>query len=368
MEDPREKISHLVRPMSEFGEDYSWSSKALGAGSFAEVRIATTVTGPRQKVAVKMIAKEHPELCENAYHNLYGEVDMLTKLEDVSGVPMVLDVFEDDRCLYIVMPCLGGGDLADHLINEEMFSEKHAGPVFYQLVATLCDLHERNIAHCDLKPDNIVFTRPTVFDASLTPDTVSLNLVDFGTAHDLDEIDGTKICGTSTYLAPEMIHVAKGNQDSWGVEVDMWSAGVVLYVMLTGYQPFTEEFGGKELIRCITTASYEIPAFRKRGMSEEALDLIASLLEVDPERRLSAEEALAHPWLSKFAPRARKSNSSSRSSSRDSSPTSVSRRGLFNAHLGPAPSATNGISLSSSPGGRSKFMSFVAKAFPIASR
>lgn len=209
------------------------------------------------------------------------------------------DVFEDKLFLYIVMERCVGGELFARIQAQPTgaYSEKEASSVLRQITEGLRYMHAKNIAHCDLKPDNFLFTE--------TGQNADLKIIDFGMSKFAKRREYFKnICGTPYYVAPEVIdgHYTK--------DCDMWSLGVVMFVMLFGYPPFyadPEEHGDladsvifslvKAGFKPVTTDGYgayfpvAIPA------SDSAKDLIAKLLNLDPAKRLTAGEALEHPWL-----------------------------------------------------------------------
>lgn len=152
-----------------------------------------------------------------------------------------------------------------------------------RLLSAVKYLHDMNICHRDLKPENILFKREN--------DDTQIKIIDFGLSKKLKTGKRMhKKLGTPYYLAPEIL------EEDYGIEVDMWSIGVIAYVLLCGYPPFYGE-GPKDLFRNIYHVSYEFLEEDWSFISEEAKDFISRLLLKDPSQRLTIDEALGHPWI-----------------------------------------------------------------------
>ena len=171
--------------------------------------------------------------------------------------------------------------------NEFRFDETKASIITRQLLEALCYCHEQNIVHRDLKPDNVMID---------TDNDDAIKLIDFGLAHHISQCNSTsdKIFGTPEYLAPEVI---KGYYNE---KSDMWSIGVMLFVMLSGRPPFggDEDCSDKEVLEKVQRGEYELLEEDWEDISEEAKDLVVKLLELKPDDRISASEAIKHPWIS----------------------------------------------------------------------
>mmetsp|Transcript_20479 Transcript_20479/g.78518 ORF Transcript_20479/g.78518 Transcript_20479/m.78518 type:complete len:508 (+) Transcript_20479:182-1705(+) len=263
--------------------------KELGKGSFSVVMLGISKK-TRQKVALKIIDKKKYWNMSKTSEQLAREVSILQKLKH-QHIIQVIDCVENEEWLYLVLELASGGDLFDNLKEREKFTEKDARRIFHQILDALKYLHASGTAHRDLKPENILLE-------SSGPDA-NIKLTDFGLAR---IVNGqgmmSTLCGTPQYVAPEVLLAAQGlAQGGYGVAVDMWSAGVLLYVLLSGFPPFNEDLP-TTLFQQIQYGQYSFePKELWTNVSREAKDLITKLIEVDVERRLDVHGALAHPWF-----------------------------------------------------------------------
>lgn len=181
------------------------------------------------------------------------------------------------------MEYLRGGELLNAICKRDHYTENDARRVFSQLISALSYLHARRVIHRDLKPENLILA-----DRSFTSD---IKLVDFGFSIVLDSDSSSVVtnlhCGTPGYMAPEII-----NNTSYSTSVDMWSSGVVLYILLSGLMPFNAKCSD-----LVVSGSFTFPEPYWSTVSDNSKDLIRKLLEVDPMKRLTADQALMHPWL-----------------------------------------------------------------------
>ena len=245
-----------------------------------------------------------PQKFRNRYlRAMHDEIDILRTLDDHPNIIRLHDTFEDKATLYIVMEECNGGELFQRIVEQGQYTEHDAAKVVKQLLSALQYMHEENnIVHCDLKPDNILF-----LDKSQDS---QIKIIDFGMSKVLPRLQHlSHLCGTPYYTAPEVIKDKKYNH-----QCDMWSVGVILYVMVFGYPPFyvdPEKYGNKE-----RKAIYEkikrgfiarVRSTEKHGfgpwfpdhlpVSQEVRHLIAKLLEYKVKDRYTAHEALRHPWI-----------------------------------------------------------------------
>ncbi|KDO30036.1 CAMK/CAMK1 protein kinase [Saprolegnia parasitica CBS 223.65] len=198
----------------------------------------------------------------------------------------LLDFFEDDVYFYLVSELLQGGTLFDRIITKDHFSEDGARAIVRQLVQVIECCHQRGVIHGDLKPENILM----VHDLNET----GIKVGDYGcasTVADAMDPSTTRFCGTLAYAAPE-IHDAK----PYGTPVDIWSIGVIAFILLCGNFPFSDP---EPLLLSykVTTGDYTFHESEWSHVSDEAKEFIAELLSVDPARRPTATALLAHPWL-----------------------------------------------------------------------
>eukprot|EP00164_Ancoracysta_twista_P000523 GFYU01000698.1.p1 GENE.GFYU01000698.1~~GFYU01000698.1.p1 ORF type:complete len:305 (-),score=89.71 GFYU01000698.1:94-1008(-) len=269
---------------SEFDTRYQLGKK-LGSGKFASVHKSfDTLT--RRDVNVKVIDKR--QLSDAARAALQREVSILQGVNH-SSCMSVSEIYEDaDRCC-LVTKCLTGGDLLDRLVEDGPFEEAEAKIVAKNILEAMVYCHENKIVHRDVKPENIVFD---------TQGGLKCTLVDFGLAgiHD-DKEPLSNICGTIEYLAPEMLQIAQGTRKGgYSYPVDMWSFGVVLYAMVSACRPFRAD-STADLVAAVLNAEYDFDEEGWDVASEEAKNLVSLLLVADPRKRLTAKQALNHPWF-----------------------------------------------------------------------
>eukprot|EP01138_Halocafeteria_seosinensis_P010784 gb/GECG01011014.1/.p1 GENE.gb/GECG01011014.1/~~gb/GECG01011014.1/.p1 ORF type:complete len:1451 (+),score=219.92 gb/GECG01011014.1/:1-4353(+) len=260
-----------------FDEDYE-EQEEIGRGRFSQV-ISAKRKSDGKMFAVKKINKV--DLEEDEKELLRTEIAIL-KLVNHPHIIRLENVYETSSLLYIVMEFLQGGELFDRIVGRSRFKEDEARELVKPLVDAMAYLHSLGIAHRDLKPENVL-TGETLHD---------LKIADFGLSkiiHPTEKMN--KPCGTLSYVAPEVL-TGKG----YGKQADMWSIGVILYLVVRGKLPF--EGRDKEEIAAKTVREnldFNNPIWKQ--WSKEGLEFVRRLLERDPEKRLSAREALRHPWL-----------------------------------------------------------------------
>ncbi|PYI21948.1 Ca2+/calmodulin-dependent protein kinase [Aspergillus japonicus CBS 114.51] len=252
--------------------------RTLGAGTYGIVREADSSKG---KVAIKIILKKNVRGNERM---VYDELEMLQALNHPNIVHFV-DWFESKDKFYIVTQLATGGELFDRICEYGKFTEKDASRVIRQVLGAVHYLHERNIVHRDLKPENLLYL-------TRAPDS-PLVLADFGIAKMLDSPSEvlTSMAGSFGYAAPEVM-LKKGH----GKAVDMWSLGVITYTLLCGYSPFRSE-NLTDLIEECRTGRIIFHERYWRDVSQDAKDFILTMLQPDPAKRVTSEDALKHPWL-----------------------------------------------------------------------
>ncbi|PGH09309.1 CAMK/CAMK1/CAMK1-CMK protein kinase [Blastomyces parvus] len=252
--------------------------RTLGAGTYGIVREADCPTG---KVAVKIILKKNVKGNEQM---VYDELDMLQRLHH-PHIVRFHDWFESRDKYYIVTQLATGGELFDRICEYGKFTEKDASQTIKQVLEAVNYLHERHVVHRDLKPENLLYLTPAA-DSPLV-------LADFGIAKMLDDPKEvlTTMAGSFGYAAPEVM-LKKGH----GKAVDMWSMGVITYTLLCGYSPFRSE-SLQDLIDECQNGRIVFHERYWRDVSKDAKDFIMTLLEPEPSKRATSEQALAHPWL-----------------------------------------------------------------------
>eukprot|EP01007_Sphenomonas_quadrangularis_P000961 NODE_182_length_1900_cov_85.023231_g137_i0.p1 GENE.NODE_182_length_1900_cov_85.023231_g137_i0~~NODE_182_length_1900_cov_85.023231_g137_i0.p1 ORF type:complete len:331 (+),score=59.30 NODE_182_length_1900_cov_85.023231_g137_i0:60-1052(+) len=256
----------------------------LGRGSFSSVRRAThKKTG--QDVAVKIIDKNSIDV---KVDSLKTEVKILMNVKHPNIVDL-MDVFEDDTHVYLVMELMTGGEFFDRICNvfPNGYSEQQSSELIRKIIEAVAYLHARGIIHRDLKPENLLFSNPD-------KDDNSIKISDFGLAKiwSGDMLVKTA-CGSPNYVAPEVL---TNDMKGYSFACDMWSVGVILYVLLCGFCPFYDE-NTPALFQAIIAGSYSFPSPYWDPISDDAKDLIQRLLVTDPKKRLTPQQALEHPWI-----------------------------------------------------------------------
>jgi calcium/calmodulin-dependent protein kinase I len=251
----------------------------LGRGAFSVVRLAVNKKDG-SKWAVKIIDKKS---AGQDMDRLETEIEILKKVSH-PNIICLKDIYDTKTTFYIVTELVTGGELFDKIVEVGNYSEKDAAVLVQKMLSAIGYLHSLGIVHRDLKPENLLLK-----DGS---DISEVKLADFG----LSKIVGQKVmmqtaCGTPGYVAPEVLQ-AQG----YGPEVDLWSIGVITYILLCGFPPFYHE-ELPELFEQIMSADFDFPEEYWDSVSGEAKDFIKKLLVVKPAERLSVDAALNHPWI-----------------------------------------------------------------------
>lgn len=269
--------------------------KELGRGNYSTVRLGEQVE-TSQIVAVKCI--RDADLDQEDRDALHIEIEILREL-DHPNIIKFFDFFPEKPVYYIITEYVGGGELFDRIVEKEFYSEKDAAKVVTTVASALKYCHDRGIVHRDLKPENILLTK----NEKGIIDDGNIKLADFGFAKSIPNVNTldttgagglTTSCGTPGYVAPEIL---KGKV--YGKEVDLWSLGVILYILLCGYPPFLEDDGGRKgLFDKIKKADYSFePEEYWKDVSELGKELIRCLLVVDATKRLTIDQVLEHKWV-----------------------------------------------------------------------
>lgn len=270
----------------EFEGKYKLGKK-LGAGQFADVYLGELKSDPSKSFAIKVIAKSKLTTQEDV-DGLEMEIQILKQV-DFAGIIKLYDVFEFPNEWYLVTELAEGGELFERIVEKTKngaYSEKEAALIVMQIAESLKYCHDRNIVHRDLKPENLLLDDPS--------DTANVKLADFGFAAYCEKPlnDG---CGTLVYVAPEILR-----GDNYTTSPDMWSLGVITYILLCGYPPFFD-LRQEELSRKIVRGRYKFRPEDWDPISNEAKDFIRGLLKRHPENRMNANDVLNHPWIVNYA-------------------------------------------------------------------
>jgi len=284
-----ELLSHVnVVPGGDINDAYILK-QLLGEGAFSKVYLAESKSQTGGLAAVKIIDKE--ELCkdEDKMFLVDKEIEIMSQL-DHPNIVRLFEVYENKKEVCLVMELAKGGELFDKLLEQGCLSEHEAGRLMTQVLDAVYDLHSRGIVHRDLKPENLLF-----YDNQANS---KLLVVDFGLSEYEEELNkDSPVCGTATYLSPEVI-----SQEESTRAQDMWSCGVITYILLCGYPPFfkdSEEKSETGLLRQIVRGKFKFHENFWDHISDEAKHFVSRLMCPNPRLRITVDEALNHPWIVK---------------------------------------------------------------------
>ncbi|XP_018312660.1 calcium/calmodulin-dependent protein kinase type 1 isoform X2 [Mycetomoellerius zeteki] len=252
----------------------------LGTGAFSEVRLAESKEKPGQMFAVKIIDKKALKGKEDSLEN---EIKVLRRLTH-PNIVQLLETFEDKHKVYLVMELVTGGELFDRIVEKGSYTEKDASGLIRQVLEAVDYMHEQGVVHRDLKPENLLYYSPD--------EDSKIMISDFGLSKMEDSGIMATACGTPGYVAPEVLA-----QKPYGKAVDVWSIGVISYILLCGYPPFYDE-NDANLFAQILKGEFEFDSPYWDDISASAKDFIGKLMCVNVEERYTCKQALAHPWIS----------------------------------------------------------------------
>ena len=271
-------VGHLK---NDPGEDYK-KLNFLGEGSFASVYKVQSRLSDEIR-AMKIINKSSNISLEDD-KEIFNEINILRTMDH----PNILKIFEfySNKDSYsIVTELCSGGELFQEIIDKGPFNEKYAAYVMYQIFSAINYCHNMHIIHRDLKPENILIVKREKNGYPL------IKICDFGTSKMFDKgAVQKKLVGSSYYIAPEVL------KKHYNEKCDMWSCGVILYILLSARPPFGGD-NDTEIMARVAKGKYDLKSSPFDTISKEGKDLIKSLLVMEPEKRLSADKALSHPWL-----------------------------------------------------------------------
>lgn len=265
-------------------EDFYEMGEVLGSGHFGQVRqVRERSTGTQWAGKFLKIRKNPCSLLGMERSSVEREVDILHTVQH-PNIVMLRDVFESRAEVVLILELVNGGELFDFIAEKENLLESEAIEFLKQILEALRFMHAKNIVHFDLKPENVMLS-----DRSSHP---IIKLIDFGLAQRIcqgEEFRSTS--GTPQYIAPEVI-----NCEPLSAAADMWSIGVVTYILLSGLSPFQGDTD-EETLRNILSMTYEFNDRVFSTTSPMAKDFIERLLVKDPSDRMTAEDSLHHPWI-----------------------------------------------------------------------
>ena len=255
----------------------------LGKGHFADVfEVQNRQTNQKfaAKVIKKRLVRDHKVFLQ--------EIGLLMSCTHPL-ITCIRDVFDTADHIYIILELAAGGELFDRIVSVGKFSEETTRHVFRQLFEALVYLHKHAIVHRDIKPENILLSSAQDYQ---------IRLADFGLAKVISgESATTTLAGTPSYIPPEMLTRSADNQLRYSRKVDSWSAGVVLYICLCGFPPFSEELAPPSMRDQIRNGQFGFTRPYWDTISVEAKDLVCRMLTVDVASRISVEDALHHPFI-----------------------------------------------------------------------
>ncbi|KAK3515506.1 hypothetical protein QTP70_024197 [Hemibagrus guttatus] len=272
-------VQQLHRNTAQFGDSYE-VREDIGIGSYSVCKRCIHKSSSME-YAVKIINK--------AKRDPTDEVEILLRYGQHPNIITLKDVYDDGRSVFLVTELLKGGELLDKILRQKFFSEREASAVLYTITKTVEYLHAQGVVHRDLKPSNILYV-----DESGNPE--SIRICDFGFAKQLRAENGLLMtpCYTANFVAPEVL-----KKQGYDAACDVWSLGVLLYTMLTGFTPFANgpEDTPEEILARIGSGKFSLTGGYWNSVSAEAKDLVSKMLHVDPHQRLSAAQVLRHPWI-----------------------------------------------------------------------
>eukprot|EP01071_Lankesteria_metandrocarpae_P011258 Lankesteria_metandrocarpae@DN5427_c1_g1_i5.p1 len=262
-------------PLIPFSQLYK-VQKSVGEGSFAKVYLARHMY-TNQEVCIKAIDKGRVQTS-----NVYTEIEVLRKVAH-PYINRLFAAYENDKTICLVLEYLKGGELFEYLSKKGPYNEIHAKLAFRRILSGLNCLHRKGIVHRDLKTENLILEEEN--------SPTSLKIIDFGLASTLGSPTMTMRCGSPGYVAPEILQ-----EMPYGIKVDLFSAGVILYTVLGGYPPFRGA-NIREILKANVRCKVSFNHPRWNPVSQYAKDLILWMTNKNADCRCSATQALGHPWF-----------------------------------------------------------------------
>ncbi|NWV61049.1 KS6A3 kinase, partial [Malurus elegans] len=273
-------VQQLHRNSIQFTDGYE-VKEDIGVGSYSICKRCIHKAS-NMEYAVKIIDKSKRDPTE--------EIEILLRYGQHPNIITLKDVYDDGKYVYVVTELMKGGELLDKILRQKFFSEREASAVLFTITKTVEYLHAQGVVHRDLKPSNILYV-----DESGNPE--SIRICDFGFAKQLRAENGLLMtpCYTANFVAPEVL-----KRQGYDAACDIWSLGVLLYTMLTGYTPFANgpDDTPEEILARIGSGKFSLSGGYWNSVSDTAkADLVSKMLHVDPHQRLTAAQVLSHPWI-----------------------------------------------------------------------
>uniref|UniRef100_A0A3Q4GV13 calcium/calmodulin-dependent protein kinase n=1 Tax=Neolamprologus brichardi TaxID=32507 RepID=A0A3Q4GV13_NEOBR len=265
---------------TRFTDEYQLYEE-LGKGAFSVVRRCVKKSSGQEYAAKiintkKLSARDHQKLEREA---------RICRLLKHPNIVRLHDSISEEGFHYLVFDLVTGGELFEDIVAREYYSEADASHCISQILESVNHIHQHDIVHRDLKPENLLLASKMKGAA--------VKLADFGLAIEVqgDQQAWFGFAGTPGYLSPEVLR-----KDPYGKPVDIWACGVILYILLVGYPPFWDEDQHK-LYQQIKAGAYDFPSPEWDTVTPEAKNLINQMLTINPAKRITAEQALKHPWI-----------------------------------------------------------------------
>jgi calcium/calmodulin-dependent protein kinase I len=287
-----------VSPPQEFLSKYVLCDEEIGVGSTSTVRIVIR-RKDNVRFACKIIDKE-VEATSNG--NMIGMEVRVLKLLDHESIINLIDAFENIHHIFIVMHRYPGSMLYDFVLTHKQLREKDVALIIRRITEGVDYMHSMNVIHRDLRPENILIRHAALPDNQGEENDIKVKIIDFGLSKIIIDVNKTSsFVGSRSYLAPEMI-----SKKVYDKSIDIWSLGVLAFVLLCGCLPFGPDEENSETPPNPTTVStntrrqfaIKFPPW-SNNLSSSARDLLYNMLDVDPTRRYCTEQILQHPWISR---------------------------------------------------------------------
>lgn len=273
------KLKHIWN--SDKFENHYKTIEKIGNGAFGKVYKVLHITSGQVR-ALKIVNKSMIKYQDDEKEFL-KEIELLAKLDHPSIIK-VYEYFFYDENYYVIQEYCKGGELYEQIYQFESFTEKIAAEIMFQLLSAVCYLHSNNIVHRDLKPENIMLESKNIGD-------FSIKLIDFGTANYCSEgKELTQKVGTSYYIAPEVV------MKRYNKSCDVWSCGVILFILLCGYPPHDGETD-EEIMDAVVRDDIVYEENEWKNISQEAQSFVKKLLTRTYKDRITAEQCLKEDWL-----------------------------------------------------------------------
>ena len=257
------------------------SRQELGKGQFGTTYLVSHKVTKRE-AACKAIAKRKLVSAEDV-EDVRREISILHHLGDHPNIVELIDAYEGSKHIYIVMELCEGGELFDRIVARGHYSEKDAATIFRTMMRTVAHCHNLGVIHRDLKPENFVLK-------TKEPDA-AIKAIDFGLSTYFEpQQHFHDIVGSAYYVAPEVL------KRNYSNEADVWSAGVILYILLAGVPPFWAQ-SEQAIFDEVLKGKYDLRSDPWDKISEGAKDVVRKMLVSDPKQRATAQEVLNHPWV-----------------------------------------------------------------------